>query len=99
MEVRFKTKQLKLCFEVSSKAVQKWGSVVGRKYITRINELYAVKDFQDAHNIRSMRLHALQGGRKRELSIYLTGQWRLIVSKGETEEHVTIENVSNHYED
>ena len=99
MEVTFKTNQLKLCFEVSSKAVQKWGSVVGRKYVTRINQLYAVKDFQDAHNVRSIRLHTLNGGRRGELSIYLTGRWRLIVARGETEEHVIIENVSNHYED
>ncbi len=99
MEVTFRTKQLKLCYEQSAKAVQKWGPVVGRKYITRINELYAVKDFQDAYNIRSMRLHLLKGGRKGELSITLTGKWRLIVTKGATEEHVNVENVSNHYED
>ena len=90
---------MKLCYEQSAKAVQKWGPDVGRKYITRINELYSVKDFQDAYNIRSMRLHALKGGRREELSINLTGQWRLIVTKGETEEHVIIQNVSNHYED
>ena len=99
MEVTFKTKQLKLCYEQSAKAVQKWGSDVGHKYITRINELYAAKDFQVAYTIRSMRLHALKGGRKGELSIYLTGRWRLIVTRGETEENVRIESVSNHYED
>ncbi len=99
MEVIFRTKQLKLCYEQSAKSIQKWGSVVGRKYVTRINELYAVKDFQDAYNIRPMRLHALKGGRKGDLSINLTGRWRLIVTRGETEEHVTIESVSNHYED
>ena len=27
----------------------------------------------------------------------MTGQWRLIVTKGKTEEHVIIQNVSNHY--
>ena len=99
MEVKFRTKQLKLCYEQSAKAIQKWGSVVGRKYITRINELYSAKDFLDAFEIRSMRLHPLKGGRKGELSIYLNGRWRLIVTKGETEEHVIVENVSNHYED
>ena len=99
MEVKFSTKQLKLCFEQSAKAVQKWGTAVGRKYVTRINQLYAAKDFQEAYNIRSLRLHALKGGRKGELSIYLTAQWRLIVTRGETEEHVIIQNVSNHYED
>ena len=99
MEVDFRSKQLKLCYEQSAKAVQRWGSDVGRKYITRINELYAVKDFQDAYKIRSLRLHALKGGREGELSITLTGRWRLIVTRGETEEQVIIESVSNHYED
>ena len=99
MEVEFKTNQLKLCYEESAKAVQKWGPVVGRKYVTRINELFAVKDFQEAFNLRSMRFHPLKGGRKGEFSIYLTGRWRLIVTKGKTEEHVIIEDVSNHYGD
>ena len=33
------------------------------------------------------------------MSIYLTGRWRLIVTKGDTEETVVIEEVSNHYDD
>ena len=99
MEVTFRTKQLKHCYEESAKAVQRWGSDVGRKYITRINQLYATKDFQETYNIRPLRLHPLKGGRKGEFSITLTGRWRLIVTRGETEDHVTIVNVSNHYED
>ena len=99
MEVIFKTKQLKLCHEVSDKAVQKWGPVVARKYVIRINELYAVKDFHDAYEIRSLRLHPLKGGREGQLSISLTGRWRLIVAKGASEEQVIVEEVSNHYDD
>ena len=99
MEVTFRSKQLKLCYEDSAKAVQKWGTAVGRKYVTRINQLFAAKDFQETYNIRPLRLHPLKGVREGELSINLTGRWRLIVTKGETEEHVIIQNVSNHYED
>lgn len=72
---------------------------VGRKYITRINALYAVRSLQDVYGIRSMRLHPLKGSKKGELSIDLTGKWRLIVTKGETEECITISEVSNHYDD
>ena len=43
--------------------------------------------------------HPLRGARRGELSIYLTGRWRLIVSKGDTAESIIIEGVSNHYDD
>ena len=99
MEVTFRTNQLRRNYEESAKATRQWGADVGRKYIIRINELYAVKDFQNAYNIRSMRLHPLKGSKSGELSIYLTGRWRLIVIKGDTEEHVIIKDVSNHYDD
>ena len=88
MEVTFNTNQLRRNYEESARATRQWGADVGRKYITRINELYAVRDFQDAYNIRSMRLHPLKGSKRGELSIYLTGKWRLIVMKGHTEEQV-----------
>ena len=39
------------------------------------------------------------GSKRGELSIYLTGKWRLIVTKDETERLVTIREVSNHYDD
>ena len=64
-----------------------------------MNELYAVKDLQAAYRMQSMRLHPLKGSRKGELAIYLTGKWRLIVAKGDTEEHVIVQEVSNHYDD
>ena len=32
----------------SLKAFREWGQAVGKKYITRINQLYAVKDFHEA---------------------------------------------------
>ncbi len=99
MEVTFKTNQLRRCYEESARAAQQWGAAVGRKYITRINELYAARNFQQAYGIRSMRLHPLKGSKRGELSIYLTGKWRLIVVKGDTEERVIVKEVSNHYGD
>lgn len=99
MEVSFRTNRLRRSYQESARAIRAWGASVGRRYVTRINELYAVKDFQEAGNIQSMRLHPLKGSRKGELSIYLTGRWRLIVTRGETEEHVIVEEVSNHYGD
>ncbi len=99
MEVRFRTRQLRRNYEQSARAIRQWGADVARKYITRINELYAVRDFQEAYNLRSMRLHPLKGSKRGELSIYLTGKWRLIVTKGDTEGDVIVKEVSNHYDD
>ena len=99
MEVSFRTARLRRSYEESARAVKQWGPTVGRKYVTRINQLYAVRDLQEAYNIRSLRLHPLKGAREGELSIYLTGRWRLIVTKADTEESVIIREVSNHYDD
>ena len=99
MELSFKTKKLQRSYEESAQAVRQWGPDVGRKYIIRINELYAAKDFQEAYRVRSMRLHPLKGSKRGELSIYLTDKWRLIVTKDGTEDRVIIEEVSNHYDD
>ena len=99
MEVIFSTNRLRRCFEESDRAARQWGEAVGRKYITRINELYAARNFQQAYRIRSMRMHPLKGSKRGEVSIYLTGKWRLIVAKGDTEERVMVKEVSNHYGD
>ena len=99
VEVIFRTNQLRRNYEQSARATRQWGADVGRKYITRINELYAVRDFQEAYHLRSMRLHPLKGSKRGELSIYLTGKWRLIVTKDDTEEQVIVKEVSNHYDD
>ena len=98
MEVTFRTRQLRPCYEESARAIRRWGPEAGRKFITRIKQLHAVSDFQQAYNIRATRLHALKGSNRGELSITLTGRWRLIVTKGESEDRVIIEEVSNHYD-
>ena len=99
MEVTFRTNALRRCYEESARAVQRWGPAVARSYINRVNQLYAATNVRQLYNIRSLRLHPLQGPRSGRLSIYLTGRWRLIVTEGSTEESVIIEEVSNHYDD
>ncbi len=98
MEVKFRTRQLRQCCEESTRAIRQWGPEVGRKFITRIKQLQAIASVQEAYNIKAMGLHPLKGSRKGELSITLTGRWRLIVTKGESEDSVVIEEVSNHYD-
>lgn len=83
----------------AARAIRQWGPVVGRRYIVRVTELYNIPDFQEAANIRSLRLHPLRGPNEGKWAIDLTSSWRLIVTKGATEEQVIIEEVSNHYDD
>ena len=99
MQVVFRTNKLLRNYEQSDRAIREWGPDVGRKYVSRISQLYALKDFQEAYKFRSLRLHPLKGSKRGELSIYLTGKWRLIVSEGDTETQVLIKEVSNHYDD
>lgn len=99
MDVIFRNNRLRRCYAESARATRNWGPDVGRMYIRRIQMLYSVKDFQDAYHRPALRLHPLRSSQRGELSIYLTGRWRLIVTKGDSEEIVIIEEVSNHYDD
>ena len=72
---------------------------MARKYITRIGQLYALSNFNQIYTVQSMRAHKVVGSKTGEEIIVLTGQWRLIVTKGQTEEEVVVELVSNHYGD
>ena len=99
MEVNFRTNQLRRCYADSSRATRRWGTEVASQYVLRINRLYAISNFQEAYNVQSFHLHPLRSSRRGELSIRLTGRWRLIVTKGDTEESVIIEEVSDHYDD
>ena len=99
MDVVFRNNQLRRCYEESARAIRRWGPEVGRAYIRRIAMLYALKDFQDAYQRPALRLHPLRSSQRGELSIRLTGRWRLIVTKGDSEEIVIIEEVSDHYDD
>ena len=70
MEVTFRTRQLRQCYEESARAIRRWGPEVARKFITRIKQLHAIANIQEAYNIRAMGLHPLKGSRKGELSIF-----------------------------
>ena len=99
MEVIFRANELRRCYEDSSRAIRRWGPDVGRRYVTRIETIARVRDFRTLYRIQGLRLHPLRGMRRGELSIYLTGRWRLIVTRGDTEDSVIIEEVSDHYDD
>ncbi|MEX2599547.1 MAG: type II toxin-antitoxin system RelE/ParE family toxin [Dehalococcoidia bacterium] len=99
MEVEFSSNRLAQCYRQSDRAVRQWGEAVARKYITRIEILYAQPTFDSLRTLRSLRLHPLKGRRQGQYAIDLTGQWRLIVTPGAKEEQVRVEEVTNHYDD
>ena len=99
MQIVFRTRQLQRNYEEFSRGSQQWGPIVGQRYVNCIDYLESARDLQEVYSFRSLRLHPLRGSRTGELSIYLTGRWRLIVTSGDTAQSVVIEEVSNHYDD
>lgn len=99
MEVVFRTRRLRRNYEDANRATIDWGHDVSRRYADRVNSLYRARDFHQLYEVRRLRLHPLRGSRSGEFSIYLTGRWRLIVTRGDTPQSVIIEEVSNHYDD
>ena len=99
MIVQFATNRLKESFEKSERATRTWGSVVGGKYIQRVNILQSVQNFTDLHKIRFLRLHKLSGQRDNQYSIILDRRWRLIVAYSEIDDAILVVWVTNHYGD
>ena len=99
MEVVIRTRQLRRNYEDVTRAIADWGHDVGRRYVDRVDYLYEASDFYRLYDARRLRLHPLRGSRTGELSIYLTGRWCLIVTRGSTAQSTIIEEVSNHYDD
>lgn len=98
MEIAFLTNQLRRNYEESDRAIRKWGSVVGRRYVMRIEQIYAAQTFDDLRRIRALRLHALKGSRSGEYAVDLDATWRLILIPRSDKKSVAIKEVSNHYD-
>ncbi len=100
MEVRFRTRTLRICYEQSQKGVRAWGAEVARKYILRVKILKVSTSLSDLMAQSSLRCHALKGDRVGQYAMKLTGRWRLVFSfTNDATEIVCIEEVSNHYDD
>lgn len=99
MEVVFRTRQLRRNYEDATRAITDWGHDVGQRYIQRIHEILDAQNISQLYRIPALRLHPLRGSRSGELSMYLTGRWRLIVTRGDTPQTIIIAEVSNHYDD
>lgn len=98
MNVEFATNELRLRAGSEAASARAWGPIVGRKYIQRIRQLYVAKDFHSLRELRALRLHPLRGDREGSWSLTLHDRWRLVVRQNDGG-GVTIEEVSNHYDD
>jgi len=96
--VKFKTKQLQLCYTEYRKASKTFGNNVARKYIQRINIIQQSRNLDELTRLPGLRCHALKGERRGQYAINLTGFYRLIFKLSGTQlEIVNIEEVSKHY--
>jgi len=97
VDVVFRSNRLRDCAEDQTVAMREWGVVVGTRYYHRVRTLLDMATFEGLFDLHSLRLHPLTGGRRSEYAITLSGRWRLIITRaGNT---ITVEEVSNHYDD
>lgn len=96
MQVEFSSNKLRRCYELNARASKEWGAVVGRKYIQRINILYATPTVEDLYSIQSLRFHKLGGEREGEFAITIHDRWRLILTVVD-DRTVRVQEVTNHY--
>jgi proteic killer suppression protein len=98
--VKFKTRQLKACFQEYRKANQAFGDQVARRYIQRINIIQQTRSIDELTLLPGLHCHALKGNRKGQYAVNLTGFYRVIFRlTGNQLEIVMIEEVSKHYGD
>ncbi len=100
MEIRFRTTKLEKQYLDYREASRAYGQQVAKRYIMRINMIKAAKCFDDLYVIPTLKFHPLEGNRKGEFAVTLTGFYRLIITNdGETFDIARIEEVSKHYGD
>ena len=100
MQVKFRTRQLQRCYESHAEATRRWGATLARRYVQRINALYAAETVEDLYRIPPLRFHGLKGDRQGQYALSLTDRVRLLVSvAGEAKRIVSVEEVSKHYGD
>jgi toxin HigB-1 len=100
VQVKFRTRQLQRCYESHAAATRRWGAPVARRYVQRINDLYAAESVEDLYRIPPLRFHPLKGDRQGQYALSLADRMRLIVSvTGEATPTVWVEEVSKHYGD
>ncbi len=99
MEVRYRKNKLQRQYERVQEAQKAYGVEIARKYIQRINLLKAARDIREVIKLPGLRCHQLEGNRKGQWAINLTGFYRLIFTMEDERLNIAqIEEVSKHYD-
>jgi toxin HigB-1 len=100
VQVSFRTTELQQAYVKHGKGRRLWGDAVARKYVDRINILYAAQSADDLFKIPPLRFHPLEGDREGKYALTLHDRFRLVVSfEDKAMTRVVVEEVSNHYDD
>lgn len=73
-----------------------WGTVIGLRYVERLNQILDLDQVDDLASIRAFDFHPLSGTRRGQHAIRLTGQVRLIVTVEQPETVTIVEVVDYH---
>jgi plasmid maintenance system killer protein len=98
MNVEFASNELRRRAGEASEGTRAWGSVVARKYVQRVRQLYVARDMRDLTALQLLRVHRLHGDRAGLWTMALHDRWRLVFSNPEAGT-IRVEEVSNHYDD
>jgi proteic killer suppression protein len=98
VHIEFATNRLADAGVSLGEASRLFGVPIGRKYIQRLAVLRATDKFTHLFGHRALRLHPLKGNRAGQYAMTLTGNYRLIIQKGQ-EDRVRILDVEDYHGD
>ena len=97
VEIRFRTRELRRCFEQEGRAQRRWGTAVGTRYRQRLTHIEAQTTWDNLYRLRMLGLHPLRGDRAGQFAIRLTGAVRLIVERGATTTQIVVVDVEDYH--
>ena len=99
MQVEFATQRLKRLFTDHKLAAKQLGADVARRYVGRIELLYALPTFDEVRTAPGLRCHLLEPKERGYWALNVTGRWRLTVQPLREGHAVSIEDLTHHYGD
>ena len=67
------------CYRDAKVAQRAWGQKIARRYVQRVDSLYAAKTAKDLFALRALDLHLLKGKRQGQHALRLDDAWRMVV--------------------
>ena len=100
MRVTFRTTELLEAYATHTEAVRLWGPQVARKYVRRVDALYAANSADDLFKIPPLKFHPLGGDKDGKYALTVHDRTRLVVSfEDQAMTQVVVEEVNKHYGD